>query len=362
MQPTKLSPRPSEIRKRTRTGYRKTTIIAAQCRLMLRALRARGVDPERQLAALGIRYSEPDDLREFISAAQFEAFLRMAEELSGDPGIGLDAGQRLRHEDLDLLGLLLRSSPDVGTAQSYFQRYRGAVPHAFDMDISADESVLVCRRVMPGVRPSRVLSEYFLARVATLTRLMLGAVEPLEVRMMHPEPRDIREHQRVLGERLRFREPEDALVFPASLLARPMLHGDAVTTAVLLRYFASLPDAGVSAEQDLISYVRRAIHEELQHGRATMNEIAGRLKLTERTLRRQLSELGTSFQDVLDEVRRDEAIRHLQESRYVVGELSLRLGFGGRAAFYRAFRRWTGMSLAEYRAQHLSQRGHAGSA
>jgi AraC-like DNA-binding protein len=362
MQPTKRSPRPSEIQKRSRTGYRKTTIIAAQCRLILRALRARGIDPDRQLAVLGIRYSEPDDLREFISATQFEAFLRMAEELSGDPSIGLDAGQRLRHEDLDLLGLLLRGSPDVRSAQAYFQQYRGAVPHAFDMDLSTDESLLVCRRVMSGVHPSRVLSEYFLARAATLIRLLVGAVEPLEVRMMHAEPADIREHQRVLGERLRFREPEDALVFPASLLARPMLHRDPVTRAVLLRYFASLPAAGAPAEQDLISYVRRAIHEELQHGRATMNEIAGRLKLTERTLRRQLSELGTSFQDVLDEVRRDEAIRQLQESRYVVGELSLRLGFGGRAAFYRAFRRWTGISLAAYRAQHSSRSRQIGSA
>jgi AraC-like DNA-binding protein len=128
---------------------------------------------------------------------------------------------------------------------------------------------------------------------------------------------------------------------------------------VLARHFASLPNAG-DASVDLITHVRGAIQEELRHGRATMSEISSRLKLTDRTLRRQLSELGTSFQHLLDEVRRDEAIRQLQQSRYVVDELSVRLGFGGRAAFYRAFRRWTGMTLADYRAQHILKPARAG--
>jgi AraC-like DNA-binding protein len=348
----------SEVHKRAGAGYRRTTVVAAQCRLMLRELSARGLPHERPLAALGIHHAESSDLREFISAAQFEAFLRVAEQLSADPNIGLHAGRNARHEDLDLLGLLLRGSRDVQSAWALFLRYRGTVPHALDLDIVVDDNVLVCRRVMPGVRASRTLSEYFLSRTMTVAELMLGPVEPFEVRMMHAEPLDTQLHHKLLGPRLRFREPEDAIVFPVSILSRPMLHPDPVTTAVLRRHFDSLPGAGVAFPPDLIAYLRRAIQDELQRGRATMTEIAGRLKLSERTLRRQLRELGTSFQHVLDEVRRDEALRELQASRYVVNELSVRLGFAGRAAFYRAFRRWTGMSPAEYRAQRDEQLLH----
>jgi AraC-like DNA-binding protein len=350
MRLSKSSLRHGQFVERANAGYRRVTVIAKQCRLMIRELRARGLDLDHALAELGICYSEADDLQQFVSAAQFEAFLRVAETLSGQAAIGLYAGQRLESADLDLLGLLLRSSHDMQAAHSYFRQYRAAAPDALDLDISEEGDLLAFRRITPGIRPSRTLSEYFLARVSSLVRLLLGAVEPLEVRLMHSKPSDIREHRRLLGERLLFAQSEDAIIFPASILTRPMLHCDPVAEAVLLRHFASLPDAGM-AHADLVSCVRWAIQEELKHGRATMGEIAARLKLTERTLRRQLSELGVGFQQVLDEVRRDQAVRHLQASRYPVGELSLRLGFAGRAAFYRAFKRWTGMSLSEYRTQ-----------
>jgi AraC-like DNA-binding protein len=82
-----------------------------------------------------------------------------------------------------------------------------------------------------------------------------------------------------------------------------------------------------------------------------MLEVSELLHVNERTMRRRLSELGTSFQQLLDEVRREQAIRSLEEPRCSVSELSRRLGFCGPAAFYRAFRRWTGLSLSEYRAR-----------
>lgn len=83
-----------------------------------------------------------------------------------------------------------------------------------------------------------------------------------------------------------------------------------------------------------------------------MPEVARRLQISERTLRRHLDELNTSFQTLLDEVRRDRALQYMRESHYSAPELSARLGFNGPPAFYRAFRRWTGTSWSAYRGEH----------
>ncbi|HEX6245555.1 MAG TPA: AraC family transcriptional regulator [Polyangiales bacterium] len=327
---------------------RGATGIVDDCRLLLRELRSRGLNVEPALAALGLSGLELGDPRSPVSLAQLEAFAEMAVTLSGDADIGLHAGQAAQLEDLGLMGLLLRASPDLRTALHYLQRYRDTVPQALEVDVTWNDRVVICRRGAPGVRAPRVLSEYGLARTLRLIQLLVGPTEALEVRSMHPAPAHSWEQRRVLGERVRFNQPEDALIFSASLLARPMLQPDPVIAAVLARHFDVSPGARSVNSSELIPRVRRAIRAELGHGRATMNDIAARLNTTERTLRRQLNDLGTSFQTLLDEVRFAETLQGL-ESGHLISAVSRRVGFGGRAAFYRAFRRWTGMSLAEYR-------------
>jgi AraC-like DNA-binding protein len=69
---------------------------------------------------------------------------------------------------------------------------------------------------------------------------------------------------------------------------------------------------------------------------------APRLHMSPRTLHRRLEEEGTSFRQVLTEVRRELAARHLSERRLAIGEIAFLLGFSEPSAFHRAFKRWTG--------------------
>jgi AraC-like DNA-binding protein len=334
-------------------------IAATHCRLFLRELRGRNIDPQRQLALLGIPDPEHDELARSLSPAQFTAFLGLVEELSGDPDVGLHAGERMRPEDMDLIGLFIRSSPDARSAYERCAQYAGSIQQALDLEISAFGDMLICRQHMPGLPASRTRSDYFLARTITLMRQLLGHVEPLEVRLSYPEPPLTREHVRVLGARLLFDQREDALLFPSEILSRSMPHRDPVTAEILLRHLRQLPEARAAAAPNLAERTRQVISAQLQHGRATMQDVAGRLALSERTFRRQLRALGTSFQELLDEVRREQALHYLRSSSCSATELSGRLGFNGAPAFYRAFRRWTGHSLREYRAERVPARGIA---
>jgi AraC-like DNA-binding protein len=94
---------------------------------------------------------------------------------------------------------------------------------------------------------------------------------------------------------------------------------------------------------------RRIISEQLALGRTTRHDVARTLALGERTLRRRLSAIGTCYQELLDEVRFEQTLDYLRNSSCSAVKLASRLGFSGPPAFYRAFRRWTGSSLREYR-------------
>jgi AraC-like DNA-binding protein len=71
-----------------------------------------------------------------------------------------------------------------------------------------------------------------------------------------------------------------------------------------------------------------------------------------RSLRRHLSELGTSYQQVLDEVRKRLALQYLTTTHLPLYEIAFLLGFSDPSNFRRAFKKWTGKSPGEYRREH----------
>ncbi len=72
--------------------------------------------------------------------------------------------------------------------------------------------------------------------------------------------------------------------------------------------------------------------------------VARRLDISERTLRRKLAALGTSHSALLEEVRRDLALKLEERGGLPQIEVATRVGYRSAAAYRRAFRAWTGMS------------------
>lgn len=71
--------------------------------------------------------------------------------------------------------------------------------------------------------------------------------------------------------------------------------------------------------------------------------------MSERSLARYLQEEGTTFSALLEDLRRRMALRYVRHSELSFSEITFLLGFSQAAAFYRAFRRWTGQTPREYR-------------
>lgn len=88
--------------------------------------------------------------------------------------------------------------------------------------------------------------------------------------------------------------------------------------------------------------VRASLLDLLPAGRANADAVAKGLRLSRRSLQRQLRVEGESFRSVLDDTRRDLALTYIRHEDMRIEEISYLLGFRDPNSFYRAFQRWTG--------------------
>jgi AraC-like DNA-binding protein len=95
--------------------------------------------------------------------------------------------------------------------------------------------------------------------------------------------------------------------------------------------------------------VENAISSLLPHGRVVVGEVARTLGMSERTLGRKLADEGLSFTDILQQLRRDLAVRYLDDRKLRVSKIAWLLGFKEVSAFTHACKRWTGKTPSEMR-------------
>lgn len=101
--------------------------------------------------------------------------------------------------------------------------------------------------------------------------------------------------------------------------------------------------------------VRAAIAASMCDGGAALERTAIQLGMSPRSLQRHLAAMGTSYRDMVAEVRLNAACRLLVESNESISEIALRLGYAGTSSFSRVFMRWTKIQPVNYRRQRAGQ-------
>ena len=98
--------------------------------------------------------------------------------------------------------------------------------------------------------------------------------------------------------------------------------------------------------------VEQRLEAVLPSGEVGIGRVARDLGCSRQTLYRRLKAEGTTYEQLLDRLRRRLALRLVREQGLSVKEAAYRLGFSDPAAFSRAFKRWTGSSPGEMRTRH----------
>lgn len=98
----------------------------------------------------------------------------------------------------------------------------------------------------------------------------------------------------------------------------------------------------------------KMLSERLSDGhKLGLQTVAKSLGMSVRTLQRRLKFCGVDFEELLDDTRRNEAIRLICEGVHSMTDIALRLGYSDSAHFTRAFKRWTGVAPSRFRTDRI---------
>ena len=154
---------------------------------------------------------------------------------------------------------------------------------------------------------------------------------------------------RFVGTRVEFGADTDELALKLDARDLPLIHSDPYLNDLLLKYCeAALADRRGDKSQ-LRTSVENAISTMLPHGRVLAENVARSLGMSERTLARKLSDEGSNFTEILQQLRHDLAVRHLNDRKLHVSKIAWLLGFRQVSAFTHAFKRWTGKTPSQIR-------------
>ncbi|HEX6730464.1 MAG TPA: AraC family transcriptional regulator [Pyrinomonadaceae bacterium] len=311
------------------------------------------VKPADMYAAINLNASVLSDPDNRIPFAQLVELYEKASQLTGDKNFGLHMGEVVDPKLFDVVGYSALNSATLGEAFARVARYHsiwtdGAV---IKVEISQAISAIIYRYVDESIGEHRQDSEMTFAGFVTLCRMAADPNwRPILIEFQHPKPDDISEHVRLFRCEVKFNATVNRLVFDSSSLALPIARADPGLCRMLDRHAEDLL-AKFPPRDTLIENARTIIRKELNGGNPSLERVALKLGLSGRTLQRKLHEQGTSHNNLVDQIRRELATRYLREREMAICGVAYLLGFSEPSSFHRAFKRWTGVTPKEYRAE-----------
>lgn len=320
--------------------------------LIVQVAGARGVDVQRLMAEAGFQVSWLGDAEARMPLAVEERLWERAAELAGDPLFGLHAAAAIRPGAFDVLDYAVRTAADLRSAVQRLARYNRLVHDLATFALVPEGAAvrIVHRFEGNGERPCRQAAEFTLASLVVVASQISGApVKALAVEFAHPAAGDGEAFRALFGVLPRFEAPVSCLTLAADVLDRPVPAADPALSRIVTAHAEQLLAAHAPLHESIAAQVRRQLAEGMANGPMTLQQVAHRLHLSERSLQRRLDGEGTRFAQLVDEVRRELALRYIADERLALGEVAYLLGFAEPSPFHRAFKRWTGTTPAAAR-------------
>ncbi|MEJ8856649.1 AraC family transcriptional regulator [Variovorax robiniae] len=314
---------------------------------ILHGLQKAGID----LAEVAARaHLAVEDLKKPLSDEQADRFLTVAYETIGDPAAGLALGMQMRPELFGVVGFSAMTCPDLGTALARIVRYTALVS-ACDVEFMQDAGEAEIRMHYSGPqRPySRCRMDIQMGALLSFGRLFTEQpITPVRLTLRGERPPYHARYPEVFSCPALFEQPHDAIVLRRADLDLPLVSANPQVTAL----FDDAAERELLARRlprDMTKAVRDALREMLRGELPTIEQVASKLCVSERTLQRRLAREGAQFTALLDDVRLEMARHHLAAGRASLTEIAYLLGFVDPNSFFRSFKRWTGQTPDVYR-------------
>ncbi|MFJ9179311.1 AraC family transcriptional regulator [Streptomyces sp. NPDC102360] len=323
------------------------------------------------LREAGIRPEAVSDPDEYIPYRALVNALDLAAGRHDCPDLGLRLST---HQGLDILGpvgLIARHATSVGDALNSIARFLYQYSPAIEITVDtaaaettdttdtagatdaagavAEFQFRIRPRVQRGLIDLAQIGELSLGTSLQIFRILIGPdFVPLSASLLHCPGAPMAVYERYFGCPVTVEQDHWGFRFAADVLDRPVEGSDPAVRRMVLEYLGR--GAQVFGADGLPAEVRGIVKRALPTRRFGIEEVAENLVVHPRTLQRQLAAHGITFQEIVDDVRRDLADRYLRTTRMPLAQLADVLGYSEQSSFSRSCRRWFGCSAQARRA------------
>jgi len=327
-----------------------TATSATTLRFFTAALDELGEDWHHILRVCEIDPASVEDPEARIPQERFDRVWKTASDVTGDPCIGLHAGERVHPHAVNLFGYLMLSSATIGAGLHRVARYQAVLTGKPWIKIEEEATCVRVRIGMTEGNPDTcaIHAEYFAAGLLQIMGWVSEQeIDPIEVRFSHSPRADTAEYRRILRAPVHFETERNEMLFAAGVFALPSQHANARFARLHEQYASQLLE--IQRDKSLVGRVRQQLSEQLESGPPDRSSVAKCLALSDRSLQRHLSEEGTNFRSILDNWRRDLARNQLQNHDTPIAEIAYLTGFSEVSSFTRAVKRWFGCTPGQLR-------------
>ncbi len=292
-----------------------------------------------------------EDSRGHIS---FDRYIGVIEDIlheSQIEGLGLRYGLRIHPADHGILGYAFLSSANLRKGLEIFSTYQRILGPIVDVFVHVEADQACYTAVRAGAIKPAVYHFGVEAWLAESTHFLPfyeeGGFKFSLARVVYPEPAYAKRYAELLGCEVQFEQPVNELRFPAEILDIPFSLAEE-SVAELCANQCEHVVRQMAAHDDTVNQVRRMLLR--QPGAIPgLQEVASRLCVSGRTLRRRLQASGSTYRDIVTEVRMTLGAEYLRNTALSMSEIAFLLGYSDVTAFHRSFKKNYGRTPARYR-------------
>ncbi|MFI8221265.1 AraC family transcriptional regulator [Streptomyces sp. NPDC085932] len=315
----------------------------------------RGADPDCLLRSAGLKRGDLDGI-ERIGSSAVRRIWDLAIDATGDRGFGLHVGGRLPPGAYHILGHALLASPTLREAAHFTVRYHSLVSDAggLSFTLQSDRAVLTYHRFDPPSEAGIQQTEAIFAGILTAARwLSSDGWKATHISFTHVAPAcGTRLWETALAAPVTFEAEANRMEWTLPQVNAALPYGD----PVLLDFFRTYADRMMAGSRSDLPVSHRAATWLSGQNLAAVSpdDLANALHLSGRSLRRALSQDGTSWRRLLDQARHRLAVQLVSHRGRTLKDVARQLGYSDATSLVRAFHRWEGMSPRRYAASAVA--------
>lgn len=303
----------------------------------------KGIVTDSWFAGTGLTADQFGDPATKISFRQGATILRRALRALPQRPIGMQVGRRDVLLSFGILGFAMRACETAAEAFAIgleLHQAAGSLVDASAETIGDDFALRLSERAPdPEILPF-LCEEAFSSSLLLMHALLGTDVVPTRLEFAYPSPAYVADYRRFFRCPILFDSDANRMLLPTRILDSRIPTHNPAQLAAALDATRRLIDPS-DRRPDVVAAVEALLRQNLRRT-VTMGEVAERMHITERTLRRRLADSGYRFGEVRDRVRRQRATLLLRESKQPIAVIAAEVGFSDGREFRRAYARWTG--------------------